>query len=80
MTPEQLEQVDQAAAQAASEPLREEITELLSEAVETLRKARALAASSDLYATRHFGWDIQNVIPDVQGLLDAMRDSGGGDQ
>jgi hypothetical protein len=61
-------------------PIEEKVTELLSEAVETLRKARALAASSDLYATRRFGWDIQNVIPDVQGLLDAMRDSGGGDK
>ena len=60
--------------EAASEPLCEEITELLSDAVETLRKARALAAASDLYATRRFGWDIQEVVFGAQGLLDDVNE------
>ena len=66
--------------EVAAKTLCEEIAELLSDAVETLWKARSLAVSSDLYATRRFGWDIQDLIINAQSLLDNVRDSGGGDR
>ena len=56
--------------EAASDPLWEEITALLFEAREALEKARALAATSSLYAIRRFGWNIQDVVFAAQSLLD----------